>query len=115
MTAERYIETNRQLNIKLDEDKIPPSIYDFPSYVLTACGIFNVLPDVYSGGMEPVFCNKDLSALPIMFEIFDVDKEDYVYILDVIQVLTVNARNKAIADAKKRNKNSTPTKKGPGK
>lgn len=89
------------MNVPVDLDKIPPSIEDFPGYVHEAIEIFNTLPDTYSGGMEPVFSGKDLSALQVLFDVYRVEKEDYRYILDVLRYLIYHTRKKALADAKK--------------
>lgn len=104
MTAERYIETCKQLGVPVDERKMPPHIEDFPTYVHAAMNLFNILPDTYSGGMEPIFSGKDFSALPTLFNIYNVEEEDYRYIMDVILILINYSRKKAVADAKKASK-----------
>lgn len=104
MDYERYVETCKQLNVPIEEDKIPPCLEDFPDYVLVSINIFNTLPDTFSGGMEPIFSGKDLAALPVLLDIYEVEKEDYLYILDVLSSLINRTRHKAISDAKKANK-----------
>lgn len=89
------------MNVEPEQDKMPPTLEDFPSYVHQAINLFNTLPDTYSGGMEPIFSGKDFSALPVLFEIYEVGKEDYKYILDVIQQLIRHTRKVALAEAKK--------------
>jgi hypothetical protein len=101
MTFEKYMETCRQLNVEPEESKIPPSIEDFPSYVHTGIRLFNSLPDTFTGGMEPVYNGKDITAITTLFEIYNIDPEDYVYVFEVIQFIDNRARRKAAADHKK--------------
>lgn len=103
MTKQKYIEMCQALGDPIELEKLPPDLHDFPSYVIVSLDIFNCLPDTYSGGMDPIYSGKNLSALGVLFDTFEVDNaEDKQRILKVIQVLDTRARKKAVADAKKR-------------
>lgn len=95
-----------ELGDPIDSKKMPPEMEDFPSYVEVAISIFNCLPDTYSGGMEPIYCGKDIGAIQSLYEIFEVDKEDKLRILKVVNFLDTRARKQAIADAKRKSKSS---------
>ena len=88
----------------VDWDKCPPDWEDFPDYVHISMSIFNALPDLYvAGGMDaPLYTGKDISALPVLFDLYDIsDKEDKIRVFDTIQFLDGRAREQAMAERKK--------------
>lgn len=104
MTKDKYLEMCKTFGDVPDEEKMPPDLDDFPDYMIMGLDIFNCLPDTYSGGMEPIYTGKDLSALPTLYDIFGIEKEEKMRIFKVIQFLDTRARKKAISDAKKKNR-----------
>jgi hypothetical protein len=84
-----------------DMNKMPPDYGDFPSYVHTAMEIFNSLPDTYSGGMSSVYAGKNISALPVLFEIFEVSNHNKMKIFEVVSFLDNRARKQAIKAAER--------------
>jgi hypothetical protein len=69
--------------------------------VHVALDIFNALPDLYSGGMSPMYTGKDLSALNVLYDLFEVNAADRMLIFRVIQEVDARARKQAIDQAKK--------------
>jgi hypothetical protein len=102
MTKEKYLAMCEALGDTPDYEKMPPDYEDFPSYVHVGIEIFNSLPDNYTGGMQPIYCGKDLSALQVLLELYDVDKDDRMKVLDVIRYLDSKARKQAIREASKK-------------
>lgn len=89
-------------NDPIDWDKCPPDWEDFPWYVHISLPIFNALPDNYIGGMEPLYSGKDITALPVLLDLYDItDKEDRLLVFETIQFLDGRARDQAVAARKK--------------
>lgn len=103
MDVDKYIHMCQTFGDEIDEEKIPPRLEDLPHYVSSGIEIFNSLNDMYiSGGMSaPIFSGKDLSALTPMFEIYQIDNEDRMKVLDVIKFLENRAREQSRKEAKK--------------
>lgn len=89
-----------QMGDPIDEEKIPVDFGDFPEYVHIAYEIFGRLPD-HRVGMDAVFAGKDLSALNIFFDVFEIDcPADRKRILSAISLIN----NRAIKEATKKPK-----------
>ncbi len=102
MTTDKYIQMCEEFGDPIDEDAIPPSYEDFPSYVHYGILIFNALPDIYTSTMETVlFTGKDYSSLPILFELYRISQDDRLLIFEIIQFLDSRARKQALDRAKK--------------
>ena len=102
INVEQYLLMCEQLGDEPDPDKIPPDYDSFPSYVHTGMEIFNALTDTYTGGMQPVYSGKNLSALPVLFDLYLIDdKEDRMDIFDIVRFLDNRARKQAMDEAKK--------------
>lgn len=104
MTAEKYLDMCERMGDTPDPEMIPPDLQDFPPYVVMGMEMFNTLTDTFTGGMSPVFCGKDLSALPVLFDIYLVEQSDKIKILDVIKFLDNRAIKQAVKEAEKANK-----------
>ena len=79
----------------VDEEKMPVDYEDFPDYVHVAYEIFGRLPDIRSG-MDAIFTGKDLTALPLFFDIYQIDcPEDRRKILSAISIIN----NRAIKES----------------
>ena len=102
VTKEKYIKMCEQLGDPIQEDRIPPEMDDFPSYVETAISIFNSLPDMYSGGMEPIYSGKDIGAINTLYDIFSVENDDKLRVFRVVHYLDSRARKQAINEAKRK-------------
>lgn len=103
VTVEQYLAMCKAMGDEPDMNKIPPDFNSFPVYVQVSLEIFNSLPDTYSGGMSPVYTGKNLSSLPILFELYLVEDEK-MRIFEVIRFLDNRARKQAIKEAEKANK-----------
>lgn len=53
-----------------DPDKIPPDYSDLPMCVQEALEIYAKLPDTYTGGNVSTYAGKDLSALPMLLDLY---------------------------------------------
>ncbi len=87
-----------------DMSKIPPDFSSFPAYVQVSIEIFNSLPDTYSGGMSPVYTGKNLSSLPVLFELFLIAEDERLQVFEVSRFLDHRARKQAMKAAEKANK-----------
>lgn len=88
---------------EVDWEKAPPIWEDFPSYVHTAVDVFNCLPDTYSSGMEPVYTGKDLSSFSMIArDIFELEKEDFKRVFELVMFIDSRARKEAIKKASKK-------------
>lgn len=75
--------------------EMPLEFEDFPTIVHTSLEIFNNLPDTYVSRMEapPLYTGKDLSSLPVMYELHYVtDLEDKRMVLEFINLFDIQAR-----------------------
>lgn len=104
MDASKYIQMCEMLGDEVDFKKIPIEYEDFPTYVHHGITIFNALPDNYLAGMTTMYIGKDLAVLPVLYDLYDIDRCDQLLIFEVVQHLDAKARKQAIRDAKKANK-----------
>ena len=102
VSAEQYLAMCKVMGDEPDMNKLPPEFGSFPSYVQIALEIFNALPDTYSGGMSPIYVGKNLSSLPVLFDLYLVGDEK-MQVFEVIRFLDNRARKQAIKEASKKN------------
>ena len=100
MTAERYFEMQEQMGQPIDEEKIPPTMDDFPEEVNIAMDIFNrmgdrVFPDIG-------YIGKDFTNLNLYLDIYGVDKQtEKDFILEIIEWLDARAIKKSSEQLKR--------------
>tara|TARA_B100000131_G_scaffold228004_1_gene219696 strand:+ start:512 stop:847 length:336 start_codon:yes stop_codon:yes gene_type:complete len=93
MTAERYFEMQEQMGLEIEEDKIPPSMEDFPDLVGNALELFNRLGDrVYP---EIGYIGKDYTNLKLYMDIYEIEEEDKDFLLEIIEWLDARAIKKS--------------------
>lgn len=81
-----------QLGHEPDMEAMPLDLEDFPPIVSLGLTIFNKLSDRYIPGEIPVYSGKDLTALPVLFDIFEVTSQiEKEFILNVINILDKEA------------------------
>lgn len=86
MTKEAYFEMCEALGTAPLEHEIPMELGDFPLEVQIAYTIFNHLRDVkddFSGSYR----GKDYSRLDFFFDLYDVDKRDWLLYLTLFTVM----------------------------
>jgi len=103
ITSERYLSMCEAMGDEPDMNKLPPEFSDFPSYVQVSIELFNSLPDTYSGGMSTVYTGKNLSSLPVLFDLFNITDEK-LKVFEVIRFLDHRARTQAHKQAEKASK-----------
>lgn len=87
-----------QLNMKPDKDKLPMDIKDLDYTCQKAVAIFNTLNDTFIPGNYPVYNGKDISGIPLAFEIFDITtKEDRICMFEYIKILDGEAKKASVA------------------
>ena len=93
LTAERYFEMQEQMGQPIEEDKIPPSMEDFPELVADGLEIFNRLGDrVYP---EIGYIGKDYTNLTIYMNVYKIEEEDRDFLLEIIEWLDARAIKKS--------------------
>lgn len=86
-----------------DPNKMPLELDDFPPIVALGVTLFNQLRDTYIPGEIPHYSGKDLSALPVLFDIFDVTSStDKQFLLRIINILDAEAVEAARRKTKKK-------------
>tara|TARA_B100001564_G_scaffold346190_1_gene345638 strand:+ start:539 stop:868 length:330 start_codon:yes stop_codon:yes gene_type:complete len=100
MTAEKYFEMQEQMGQPIEEDKIPPTMDDFPEEVNIAMDIFNRMGDrVYP---EIGYIGKDFTNLNLYLDIYDVEKQtEKDFILEIIEWLDARAIKKSSEQLKR--------------
>ena len=99
MTAERYFEMQEQMGLPIEEDKIPPSIEDFPDLVAEGLEIFNRLGDrVYP---DIGYIGKDFTNLALYMNIYGVNEKDKDFLLQIIEWLDARAIKKSAEQLKR--------------
>ena len=101
ITKSKYLEICTQLNEEVDFEKMPPEFEDFPYGVQVAFDLYGKLSDRYLSGMSAMYIGKDLSTLPVLFEIYEVAKPDHKLVTDTILYIDNRARLKAQRRAEK--------------
>ena len=99
MTVERYFEMQEQMGLEVEEDKIPPSMEDFPELEADALQIFNRLGDrVFP---EIGYIGKDYTNLKLYMNVYGIEEKDRDFLLELIEWLDARAIKKS-ADQLKR-------------
>ena len=99
MTAERYFEMQEQMKQPIEEDKIPPSMEDFPELVADGLQIFNRLGDrVYP---EIGYIGKDYTNLNLYMEVYGIHEKDKDFLLEIIEWLDARAIKKSSEQLKR--------------
>lgn len=83
-----------------DPEAMPLEMSDFPSIVSLGIHLFNQLRDHYIPGEMPIYSGKDLTALPVLFDIYEItspiEKEFLLRVINILDTEAVTAaRNKA--------------------
>ena len=100
MTAEKYFEMQEQMGQPIEEEKIPPTMEDFPEEVSIAMDIFNrmgdrVFPDIG-------YIGKDFTNLNLYLGIYGINEEsDQDFILEIIEWLDARAIKKSSEQLKR--------------
>ena len=82
-----------------DPDEMPPALGDYPPEVQVAFLLHDLMPDRWDG-MNGVHMGKDMSALGILLDTWDVeDRRTVVYFLKHIEARHTNKMN---AEAKQK-------------
>lgn len=77
-----------QMGHEPDPRAMPLELEDFPDIVQIAFDIFNTLRDCYIPGELPIYIGKDLTALPVLYDIYDIrDLDTKQFILKTINIL----------------------------
>lgn len=104
MSKEDYLEMCRQLGSTPIEEEIPVSLDDLTVQAQEVIEIFNYLPDQW--GAMGGYLGKDLSNFPVVFNMFEVSKVNWMLYLDLLGILIedqieiVNKKIEAKAKAK---------------
>tara|TARA_B000000437_G_scaffold213810_1_gene186844 strand:+ start:253 stop:585 length:333 start_codon:yes stop_codon:yes gene_type:complete len=97
MTAEKYFEMQEQMGQPIEEDKIPPTMEDFPEEVGVAIDIFNRMGDrVYP---DIGYIGKDFTNLNLYMEVYGVEDKDFL--LQIIEWLDARAIKKSSEQLKR--------------
>lgn len=92
MTKEKYYSLCEMQDIEPDPRHIPLDLEDFPPIIGLSVNVFNQLRDVYIPGEIPVYTGKDLSALNVLLDIYEIHKaSDKQMILKVINIFDAAA------------------------
>jgi len=82
-----------QMGLEIEEDKIPPSMDDFPDLVTDGLQIFNRLGDrVYP---EIGYIGKDYTKLKLYMNVYSIEEEDRDFLLEIIEWLDARAIKKS--------------------
>lgn len=108
MNKEKYFEFCRLQEIEPDPRAIPLDLTDFPEIVAVAISIFNGLRDTFIPGEIPQYSGKDITGLPILFDIYEItDTFDKQLILRTINILDGAARLTAQKEIERARKKAT--------
>tara|TARA_Y100001960_G_C14134996_1_gene568745 strand:+ start:243 stop:554 length:312 start_codon:yes stop_codon:yes gene_type:complete len=82
-----------QMGLEIEEDRIPPSMEDFPEIVENALQLFNRLGDrVYP---EIGYIGKDYTNLKLYMNVYGIEEEDKDFLLEIIEWLDARAIKKS--------------------
>tara|TARA_B100000073_G_C23668037_1_gene547410 strand:+ start:634 stop:936 length:303 start_codon:yes stop_codon:yes gene_type:complete len=88
-----------QMGQPIEEDRIPPTIDDFPEIVTDGLDIFNRLGDrVYP---DIGYIGKDFTNLNLYMEVYGVNEKDRDFLLEIIEWLDARAIKKAAEQLKR--------------
>lgn len=99
MTKERYFEMCEALGSEPLESEIPIDLEDFPEEVQQAFQIYYLLKDIWDT-MGGNYLGKDTSTLFNFFDLYDIEKPNRLFIVNLIQQMDY-ARSKLISTKQK--------------
>jgi len=85
ITKDQYFDLCEQLGNEPIPEEVPRDYSDLPYEVQVALDMYSYLPDIF-GDMSGSFIGKDLSIIPYLFQVFDVENEKVV--LEWIKTIT---------------------------
>ena len=101
MDVDRYLAICEQLGEEPDLSQMPLEISDFPEEVQEAFFIYSFLEDNWDG-MSGTYLGKIWSSVDTYLNIFEIaERKVIVTFMKMIEILTVNQRNK---DAERKRK-----------
>lgn len=106
MTKDRYFELCEALGTEPIDSEIPVDFEDFPAEVQRAFSMYNMLKDNWDS-MGGGYLGKDISMLFNIFDLYEIEKPDKLFIISMIQHMDI-IRGKIISDKIKANKNAPP-------
>jgi hypothetical protein len=91
MTQEKYMEMCESLGTDPVPSEIPPAFSDLTFQSQDVMQIFMYLKDDWTsmGG----YVGKDLSNITKIFELFNIDKEDWLLYIEILQVIITEQTN----------------------
>lgn len=92
MTKAHYLTLCESLGNEPDSRVMPLELDDFPDIVALSLAIYNNLRDSYIPGDMPHYIGKDILALPVLFDLYEItQKIDQQTILDIINIFDTAA------------------------
>lgn len=95
MTKDVYFEMCDALGSEPLEEEIPIDLEDFPHEVRVAFNIYYMLTDIWDA-MGGNYMGKDTSVLFNFFDLYDIDRPDRLFIVELLQHMD-RARAKVIS------------------
>ncbi len=86
MTKDSYYEMCEMLNTEPQEDQIPVEFVDFPDDIQQCFKIYYMLRDIWDP-MGGNYLGKDMSTIFDLFRLYDMEKPEQLFTIDVIQVI----------------------------
>lgn len=86
MTKQAYFDMCEQLGTEPLDSEIPVEVDDFPIEVQEAFIIYRVLRDEWDT-MNGHYLGKNLTGISDMFDLYDVPKEQRLFVLDIVAIL----------------------------
>lgn len=86
-------------------------VVDLPPIVQRAMEIYNNLSDTYVPGDVPIFIGKDKTALPFLYETFDISEDLRLFVLQIINIFdsqAVELSRKKVEQLNKKKNNRLP-------
>lgn len=116
VNKERYLLICEQMGHDPDPKVMPLELDDFPEIVTLTLHIYNSLRDTYIPGEIPTYNGKDLSALPVLFDVFDItsktDKQFIFRLLNIFDTEATIAARKRVEKALNKKPKGPPSIKG---
>jgi hypothetical protein len=99
---ENYLKVCEHLGNEPDEDKVPPTMDQFPLEVQQALEVFDLLPDRFDS-MAGSYYGKDLSSIESFLRIYEVDNSKLVvFFVSLLNRLQIKFINKRLEEQRKR-------------
>lgn len=105
MTKEAYFEMCEMLGSEPVDSEIPVDLEDFPDIIQTCFSIYSVLADQWDT-MGGNYLGKDYSIVFQLFEVYDIEPEQYLFCLNALQQMD-GCRSKIISDRIKAKSSTT--------